>query len=293
MIAPGETILKPLVSIADNSFRPEDAGNYMLSLRISGDNFSFAVLDGARNKYIMLFSYPFRAGENPDEICRRFREICLSEDRLQLKYKSVNIAFAGRIATLVPSAVFENGREASYLALVHPEQDKEIVLSGPVRMADACCVYGAEPGLVSAVKELFPGVSVQHHCMSLLEAVLQKMKNDPHKKAVLHIQPSSFDMIVTENGKLLFYNSFPYRAPEDFIYYVLFVFEQLRLNPEACDTMLLGEIVSSSSLYTILYKYVRRVSFGMRNDSYSYSYGFENLPPHFYYNLLNQNLCVS
>ena len=43
----------------------------------------------------------------------------------------------------------------------------------------------------------------------------------------------------------------------DFIYYILFVAEQLQLNPEQFSLELLGDITEESALFLIAYKYIR------------------------------------
>jgi hypothetical protein len=67
--------------------------------------------------------------------------------------------------------------------------------------------------------------------------------------------------------------------------------EELQLNPESIEMTLLGEIDKSSSIYEVLYKYIRNIDFIERNDFYSYSYAMDELPAHFFYNLLNVGSC--
>ena len=49
-----------------------------------------------------------------------------------------------------------------------------------------------------------------------------------------------FEIIVIANKKLQLYNTFQFTSKEDFIYYVLFTAEQLKLNPEKFELLLLG-----------------------------------------------------
>ncbi len=80
-------------------------------------------------------------------------------------------------------------------------------------------------------------------------------------KVFIHVSNEIFDFIVVKNGKLLICNSFLYKTPEDFIYYILFCFEQLKLNPDEVKTVLLGSINEEDDTYKILYKYVRNIEF--------------------------------
>jgi len=77
----------------------------------------------------------------------------------------------------------------------------------------------------------------------------------------VNISHSIFDIVVIEDAKLLFYNIFEYQTKEDFIYYVLFTLEQLELNPEETIISLLGDIDKESSLFKVLYTYVRNICF--------------------------------
>ena len=56
------------------------------------------------------------------------------------------------------------------------------------------------------------------------------------------------------------FNSFDYKTPEDFIYYILFTAEQLMLNPEYFKLEVLGAINEDDEYYKIVYKYVRNIS---------------------------------
>ena len=71
-------------------------------------------------------------------------------------------------------------------------------------------------------------------------------------------------------SKLLLYNTFEYNTNEDFIYYILFVLEQLNLNPETINLVFLSDVIENDELHSIAYKYIRNVTFGNRNDTFTY-----------------------
>jgi len=86
---------------------------------------------------------------------------------------------------------------------------------------------------------------------------------------------------------MLFYNSFNYHSAEDFIYYLLFVCEQLHLNPETIEVVLLGEIEKNSTVYSLTQKYIRTIIFGERTDGAQYSYQLQTIPSNYYFTLFN------
>ena len=58
------------------------------------------------------------------------------------------------------------------------------------------------------------------------------------------------DILVCNEKGLQLFNTFKLSIGEDFIYYTLFVCEQLELNPDKIDCCLLGEMINHQT-YTI------------------------------------------
>jgi len=80
------------------------------------------------------------------------------------------------------------------------------------------------------------------------------------KQVFVHLGNGHFEIVFVENQKLLLFNSFDFATKEDFIYYVLFTAEQLKLNPETFKLQLLGDINEESDFFKIAFKYIRNVS---------------------------------
>ena len=121
----------------------------------------------------------------------------------------------------------------------------------------------------------------------MIDTLVLQNKNQTGKKLFVHVQPSHFEAVTIDGKQLLFYNTFNYHSAEDFVYYLLFVCEQLQLNPETIDVILLGEIERNSTIYTLTQKYIRKIKFGERNDGAQYSYQLQTLPVHYYFTLFN------
>ena len=77
----------------------------------------------------------------------------------------------------------------------------------------------------------------------------------------MNVSKKAIDIVVLENKKLGFYNSFEYHSKQDFIYYVLFALEQLKIDPDKTPIHLLGDIHRDSELYQITYTYIRTIHF--------------------------------
>src|SRR5690606_19117788 len=102
------------------------------------------------------------------------------------------------------------------------------------------------------------------------EQLLMIEKNAAELKMYVHVDYKNFEIIVIENGKLLLYNTFEFNTKEDFIYYILFTAEQLKINPETLHLIFIGNINKEDAFYNMAYKYIRHIDFGNFVENYTY-----------------------
>lgn len=284
--------ISPGLNIVDEMLDRKYAGSYHLSLLAGLDSFSCCVLDSKRNRYLALCSWTFQGVYNWATLAENLNTITRETPLLQYGFKTVSAAVVNNKSTLIPNALFENGQEEKYLRFNHALEEDDLVRVDQMKNLEARNIYALPGNLERTLGRHFPNVKFIHHSTSFIESVLLQYKNLGQLKVAVHVQMSHFEVAVIEGKNLLLYNSFAHQTSEDFIYYLLFVCEQLKLNPEKLELVLLGEIERNSAIFSILYKYIRNISFGERSDGFEYSHKFNELPRHFYYNLFNQYLCV-
>ncbi len=232
-------------------------------------------------------SYSFQQVYNFETVVELF-DVLLKESKILLhKYKSVSCLLLNSQSTIVPTPLFQEADKQTYLKFNTTLDNQEEVLADDIKMLDAKNVFALPVALKNKLSSVYPTINYYHFSSVLIDSLLVQNKNKPNKKLVVYIQQGVFQTIVIEGKNLLFYNTFNYHTPEDFIYYLLFVCEQLQLNPETIETLLLGELEKSSAYYAIAYKYIRNLKFGERPDGGDYSYQLQTLPKHFYYNILS------
>ena len=248
------------------------------------------MLDRRANKYLALRVFQFPFIHDPVLLAKQFADIVKENNLLSLRYHTVNVSFVVPRSTLIPTVIYDEAKNSTYLDFTHTKRGEEVVLSDHIKQIDTRNIFSVPANLHSWTIGQFPTAAIHHYSTSLIGGLLLQLKNEQEKRMVVHVQSSHFEIIVSEKGKLIFYNTFNHQTTEDFIYYILFVCEQLGLNPASVIVTLVGEIEKSSALHAILRKYVKNVQFGTRNESFGYSPTFDEIPPHFFYGLLSQNL---
>jgi hypothetical protein len=67
--------------------------------------------------------------------------------------------------------------------------------------------------------------------------------------------------------------------------------EQLDLNRELVELTLWGEVEKNSSIFELLYRYIKTVKISERPKGVDFSTVFSELPNQYHYSLFNQHLC--
>jgi hypothetical protein len=91
----------------------------------------------------------------------------------------------------------------------------------------------------------------------LVKKLLDFSLKQAEKEVFVHLQENHFEIVILKNQELVLFNSFEYQTIEDFIYYILFTFEQLQLNPEIVPLHLLGICNKEDEFFKIAYKYIK------------------------------------
>lgn len=285
--------LKTIHDCVDKSWYSNPPESAHLSIQISIYAVSIAILDSAKNKYLVLKTVRFTKVPTEIELPKAVAHYLSNEELVTDEhFKTVSATVINAYSTLIPQSLFEPEKAKEYLSFNQPILASEPVFHEKLRNIDAQSVFTVSKELKEVLENKFPQITIKHNSSVLIDALLNQYKNTS-EKFVVNMEPTHFEVVLIRNNKLIYYNSFAHQTSEDFLYYLLFAAEQLQLNPEEVDLIFLGEVDKKSAIYDICYSYVRHVSFGSRPETYEYSFVMNELPKHYYYNLFSQHICVS
>lgn len=276
-MAEAKTILSPSINLVDESFDINKSNQYHLSILSSENGFANAVLDTNTNKYLVL---------NFSKVAN-FGKVDIASS-----FKSVTCAIAHNKFTLIPSALFDEENKESLLGFNHEVKEGEEIISNTLHNLDAKNLFTVSKSFVSEIRKHFPNANFIHSSTSLIEGLLVQNKNNSGKKVFANFYSNYFEIVILEGRELLFSNAFKYKTSEDIAYYILFVYEQLHLNPETIELILSGEIEKTAKEHSLLYTYIRNVKFVSLPENFKYSYKFDEIPSHKFFSLFTQYLCA-
>ncbi|MCX7549427.1 DUF3822 family protein [Xanthomarina sp. F2636L] len=245
--------------------------NLDLSIQISLNGLSFCILDTVLNTITYLKHFEKEKKLSPFGALDFLKQLFNTEKELQNNFNKVHVVYVNELATIVPKPLFNEDYLADYLKFNSKILKSDFIVYDNLEINDSVTVYVPYVNINNYIYETFGSFTYNHFSSILVEKILQIEKHADDVKFYVHVNKDHFEIVVSNQGKLILFNTFDYSSKEDFIYYILFTMEQLGLNPEKTNLVLLGDIDKESNLFTILYTYIRHISFGKRLDSYLYT----------------------
>ncbi|MGC6430635.1 MAG: DUF3822 family protein [Jejuia sp.] len=241
-----------------------------LSIQISLSGLSFCILNTITSKVEAFEQIEFDKKLNPFEALERLIHFFDTREYLQIQFDDILVIHENDLSTLVPKALFNEDYLADYLKFNSKILKSDFISYDTIHRNESVNVYVPYVNVNNYIYETFGAFTFKHFSTILIDEILKNEVNILSPRLYIHISKEHFEIIITEKGNLLLYNTFEYNNDEDFIYYVLFTMEQLKLDVETTKVVLLGNISKDSSLYKIAFKYIRHISISEYNDRYGF-----------------------
>ena len=230
-----------------------------LTIQVSLNGFSFCIVDTLSEKVVALKNIHFDAFQKSANITDLFSLVFNEHPELLEKYDEILIIHSNNLSTFVPTALFEADYLGSYLQYNTKVFETDFFTYDQLNTYEMNNVYIPYVNMNNFFIDRFGAFEYKHANTVLVSKLLDVSKNNDERKMFIHKSESHFEIVVIQNQKLLFFNSFDYTTPEDFIYYILFTAEQLQLNPENFKLEIVGDCLENDAYYSLIYKYIRNV----------------------------------
>ncbi|MHC1778477.1 MAG: DUF3822 family protein [Lentimicrobium sp.] len=272
---------------------------YSLSIRIDPDGLSFSVYSHLVSRFIALESInlqnstAFSSGESAKAlIIDRLNDFFNQHPWILKPFRHTCLLINSLCYTLVPHALYDPSQKETYLDFVHNHVKSGIILDHFLNSAEAWVVFSINKNLSELLNRNFSNAKLLHHAGAMIETLLPRYRHSELRNPVfVNIRTGSFDIIVLKEGKLLYCNSFEWKTNEDLVYYLIFVLDQLNLNPENVPVILSGGIDPESLLFELIQRYIRHVDLIKNPASSVPGISIPHSSGYKYYDLLNPVLC--
>ncbi|MFK7782790.1 DUF3822 family protein [Psychroserpens sp.] len=249
--------------------KPNTIKDLSIQIRLSG--LSFCILNRTTNTIERLQHMHLEKKATPFELLNHLQTIIESNADFNQTFDSVLCIYQNELSTLVPKILFNENHLADYLKFNAKILKSDFINYDIIATNDSVNVYVPLVNVNNYLFDTFGSFVYKHASTIFIEAILQNSSKHKNLELYVNVGKHHFEMIAAKEKELIYSNTFNYNSKEDFIYYILFTIEQLKLNPETVKINLCGDIDNDDDLYNIVYKYVRFVEFLEPTCNYTFN----------------------
>lgn len=235
----------------------EAAKEALAVLSLSDNAIGFIATDEHRKQVLLLGQYKKQGGGlinlTPAELDRLLNTLPLSLDH----FGELKVIFDYPKCSLCPGALFAEGESQTILSYNARLEAGEAVINDHWKEGPVIAIHAAPGQWVQWLQERYPHAQKMHQATAL-----HRLSQHYQSEAIyahLHVSRHHADFYLGRQGKVLFYNQFPFDVAQDLLYYVLYVFEQYRLLATEITIHLSGQSQSGDKLFELLGRYISEV----------------------------------
>jgi hypothetical protein len=235
-------------NIKSSTFDSSLSEKYSLTVQIGLKKFSYSIIDSFNNN--VEYFNTFKTDDNIIDIIN-------NETFLKLNFKSSLVIFTDFPSTLVPAEIFN--KEITKEILEFTTDTYDIIKSDFISKINGYLIYTIPSVMNDISFTFFPHAKQKAKQSILIDHFSSYINKDD--SSYLNVSDNNINLTIFRNNKLIFHNAFMCASKEDILYYILFTFEQLKLDTETIQLYLYGEINKGDENYKILYEYIRHIKF--------------------------------
>ena len=276
------------LELIDETLDINATDNYDLTLELSEEGVSIAVLDLLRGKYVMLRHYP---REEPSAgIIRTYVEIMESDDFLRRRYRKTYIIIPSLNSTMIPAPVYEPGLREDYFRFNFSSGDDEGVIANSVSFPEAVVLFSPGKEVAGSIPSRWRDITPWHHTKPLLSHVSAACRNSDDCYIHLHFEKSFVTVVIAEKQNLTFCNSFAVSAPQDGAYFLFSVLDRKGIRHDE-NISISGAVEPYSEAHIALLNFSSGIRFASPVIRQSFSYVMNEVHLHRWLTLFTAASC--
>ncbi len=232
-----------------------------LSIQVCLNGLSFCISDTVANMVLLSEQMNFEKPKTVFGVEAELKALFDRHEIAQRRFSEILVIHRNGYFSFVPKALFDPDDLDGYLRYNAKLSPSDHLTFDELEGHDMVNVYAPFVNINNYLFGLFGEFEYRHSGSVMVNSLLSGRYGTTQEPALfIHVAPHQMELTAIAQKKLLLYNSFGFGSQEDFVYYILFVMEQLQMDTEKTQVKLLGAIEEDDPNYRMLYKYVRNVS---------------------------------
>lgn len=241
----------------DAAFDIEKTSEYILSIQVNLDGFSFSVTHPEGNQMLAFKHTPLKISSE-SILSRHFDAWARSEALLQKHFRKTRlIVFSPRFSFIPEIFYRKEMKEAIPQYLFGREEELEIA-ENFVEKLKARLIFALPTGLNETAQKFFEGCEIVHPLKLILNNLPETEKN---YSLSLLFDAQNFYAVLSGQNKVLLANTFHKSHVSDVVYFALNSLKQFKITPYNTELFLSGSTAGTEQIANGLLPYFENLSF--------------------------------
>lgn len=230
-----------------------------LSIQVSLNGLSFCVTDSVSHKIAYLDSVSFQEELHIVSVQEQLDKLFKKHELHAKEFYEVIVIHNNTLFNLVPKALFDANLLSDYLKFNTRVFATDTLAYDELENQDMINVYVPYTSINNYIFDIFGTFTFLHNGTVIIQSLLDSYGSDKEPTCYVHVHKKQLDICVVKRKNLLLYNSFVYQTKEDFVYYLLFVLEQLGLDNNEVLVKLFGVIEEDYPSFELCRNFIRNI----------------------------------
>lgn len=256
-------------NLIDETFDLNKSKQYILSILLKKNGLSFIVLDNTLKKIIVWKESNLDASGDFEDYCFSLKKVLKNEELLSVEYQSVRVVFQTSKSLSIPNDLYSVEHTDSFVRLHLGMSADEVVLVNNLNALNAKKVFLVSKVLFEIFDNQFESWVPFHESVPLIEHALENPKED---RVYLSFKEDFFEIQIILNQNLVIDNSFKFKDKEDVLYFLLYTFEQFKLDVSKLNVITYLSSDSGKAIIDFIGQYISKITLADYPKTYNYSY---------------------
>lgn len=226
-----------------------------LTIRISRNSLSFSTVSiGAADSQIIYEPYTVKSGIS---MAANLREALKTADLTQDGFRKVLVMIDTPVL-MIPVDVFSEAESADMYAHAYPSLAADKVLHSVIPDLNVVSVFSINKDLKMVLDDHYPDINFTHVASPVWRYLHQRSYIGTRSKLYGYFHDKKLEIFSFSQRRFKFCNTFEISHTNDALYFLLYVWKQLMLQPEHDEMHIVGDIPERELLLDELRKYLQR-----------------------------------
>ncbi len=243
--------------IKDNSFDIQKTKDYILSIQVSLDGFSFLLVQPQKNRIVAYKNSKVQISSS-ELLSRHLKEWLEAEKLLTNHFKKVRIFILTEKFALIPGNFFEQEKQRMISSTLFDKKIHNNYLESKIQNPDSNLIFPVSKDLIEVLQQFFgKRIEINHPIAKLTE-----FKPDSRLLYRSIILPGDklFYLIIFKKDKIMSANCFHSEHQNDIVYNVLNTFNQLNITRNESELFLAGTSSQNTEVRSLLKTYFNHIN---------------------------------